>query len=194
MTLGLARRALLWAIAGALVGVPLDALHVVTGVLTYRDPDMGLQAWWVIPLFAGAGLTLGLPHRHATIPLAAKLGEARPLPPTTTAGALAGFACLVVAYASSGALQSWPMLALGVYVVIWALIVARIDPAARTALVLHSLGTAAIGPVVEMLISATGAFSYTTPDFLGVAAWLPGIYLNAGAAAHLLDRRLLARS
>ena len=189
-------RVLFWAFAGMLV-VPLDTLHVVTGVLSYPAPTawmpLGLQAAWVIPLYACAGLALGLGHRHVATPLAARL-RGGAVPPASLAAALAGLGALVVAYASSGALQTWPAVALVLYVAIFAVVVARVHADARPALVLHALGAAAVGPVIEMTLSASGAFAYAHPDVGGVALWLPGIYLNAGAASHLLDRHLLARS
>ena len=50
-------------IAGLVVAMPLDALHVVTGVLSYATPrawmPFGLQDWWVIPLYVGAGIVKG---------------------------------------------------------------------------------------------------------------------------------------
>jgi hypothetical protein len=55
------------------------------------------------------------------------------------------------------------------------------------------VGAGIIGPAVEIAISSTGAFSYTHPDVAGVALWLPGIYLNAALAAHLMDRCLIGR-
>ena len=108
-----------WGAVGALVALPLDALHVVTGVLTYRTPRMGLQDWWAVPLFVGAGLALGLGHRYAATPLAQRMPAPRPMPSTTWVGALAGLAALVVAYASSGALQGWPLAALCAYSALW---------------------------------------------------------------------------
>lgn len=190
----MATRALFWAFIGMAVALPLDALHVVTGVLTYRSPDLGLQAFWAVPLFASAGLALGMGHRHSATPLALRFyGTSRSLPPSTTWAALGGLAALVFAYASSGALQDTPVTALLVYVAVWVVIVWRVDSDARPALILHSLGSALVGPLVEIAISSTGAFTYARPDVFGVALWLPGIYLNAGAASHLLDRRLSDR-
>ena len=185
------RRALFWGLVGGLVALPLDALHVATGVLHYTTPKpwmpFGLQDWWAVPLFVGAGVSLGYGHRHVAAPLART-----PLPSSTLTGALIGLAALVFAYASSGLLQAWPALALAVYTAVWLAVVVGVDRSARRALVLFSLGTAVVGPAVEAALSASGAFAYTHPDVFGVALWLPGIYLNAGAAAHLLDRWLLS--
>ena len=179
-----------WAIMGVLM-VPLDALHVVTGVLSYRSPELfGVQAFWVLPLFACAGLALGMGHRHSAVPLATRFFAAT-VRPTTTWAALGGLGALLLAYASSGALQGTPIIALFGYVALWSIVVWRVDADARPALILHSLGAAIVGPLVEMAISSTGAFTHAHNDIFGVPLWLPGIYLNAAAASHLLDRRLL---
>ena len=56
------KRALIWAIGG-IFAIPLDTLHVATGVLSYRSPSsfmpFAMQALWVIPLYAAAGIALG---------------------------------------------------------------------------------------------------------------------------------------
>lgn len=187
----MAARALFWAIMGMML-LPLDALHVVMGAITYRSPDLGLQAYWAVPLFACAGIAFGMGHRHSAVPLAQRFFAAT-VRPTTTWAALGGLGVLVFAYASSGALQDTPIIALFTYVAVWCVVVWRVDADARPALILHSLGGAIFGPLVEMAISSTGAFTHTHADMFGVALWLPGIYLNAGAASHLLDRRLLKR-
>src|SRR5258706_10867204 len=148
---------------------------------------LALRPLWLVRRDAAAGIAMASGHRQGTIPLAG-----RP-PPTSLFAALAGLGALVFAYASSGLLQAWPWAALAAYVVVWLAIVWRVHGEARRSLVLHSLGTAAIGPLVEIVISSTGAFTYAHPDVAGVALWLPGIYLNAAAASHLMDRHLMAR-
>ncbi len=181
-------RLLFWGLMGGLVAVPLDALHVVTGVLSYRDPVLGLQDWWVIPLFVSSGLLLGFSHRHIAVPLSAQQPAGVPL---WAAGL--GLCALVFAYASSGVLQTWPVAALAVYVGVFVVALVAVDRRARSSLLLHGIGAAIVGPLVEIGISSTGAFSYAHPDVAGVALWLPGIYLNAAVASHLMDRHLLAR-
>jgi hypothetical protein len=177
----------LWAVLGVIVAVPLDMLHVVTGVLSYAHPTpwmpFGLQAWWVLPLYACAGLALGLGHHNVASRLVT--------PASTSRVAVAlGFASLVASYGSSGLLQSWPVAALVAYVALFVVALVVVDKAARPSLALHGIGTAVVGPAVEALISSTGAFHYAHPDFAGVVLWLPGIYLNAATASHLLDRHL----
>ncbi len=184
------KRLLFWGALGGLVALPLDALHVVTGVLTYRNPMLGLQDWWAVPLFVGAGLALGLGHRHAALPLSRR----QTLPASSLAAAMAGLLSLVFCYASSGFLQSWPLLALFIYCVIFTVAVFLVDPRARPTLLVHAVGAGLIGPAVEIFISSTGAFTYGHPDVFGVAYWLPGIYINAAMGAHFMDRWLIGRS
>lgn len=184
-------RAATWAGLGALM-LPLDALHVVTGAITYRSPDLGLQAFWAVPLFMGAGLGMGFGHRFIATPLTRRFcgHPADGMPRSTSWGAAAGLVALVTVYAASGPLRAHPEAALALFIAMWAAIVWRVHPDARATLLVHSLSTAIIGPLVEIGISSTGAFSHASHELFGVALWLPGIYLNAAAASHLLDRRL----
>lgn len=193
-------RALWWAVLGVVVAVPLDALHVWSGVISYGERIAGPLDWMAVPLFGAAGVMVGLGHRHLAVPLAVPLARpwtrarrAGALPPTSSAAAWAGSGAFVLAYGSSSFIHPAPVVALLLYVALWLVTVVRVDARARPALVLFSLGAALVGPAVEASLSATGSFSYPDADLLGVPMWLPGIYLNVGAAVHLVDRRLLAR-
>ena len=150
---------------------------------------LGLQAWWVLPLFISAALGFGLGHRD----LAARLLPKPGLPPVTLGAAGGGVIAFVFSYGSSGFVQAWPLAALGVYGLVWLVGVGWVAASARRVLVLHSLGAAIAGPAAEIAISHSGAFAYAHPDLFGVPIWLPGIYLNVGLASHLIDRHLQGR-
>jgi hypothetical protein len=189
-------RALFWGLAGVGIAVPLDALHVVTGVLSYTTPrawmPFGLQDWFVFPLFIGAGLAMGLGHRH----IATRLSNTPVVPSTTPVAAALGTLALVVSYASSGFFERAgvaPAIVLALYVGMFLAALALVAKSARKLLVFHAVGTALISPGVEAALSSAGAFHYHRPDVAGVALWLPGIYLNAAVASHLIDRWLVAR-
>ncbi|MEW5847263.1 MAG: hypothetical protein AB2A00_00565 [Myxococcota bacterium] len=182
-------RLLSWAVLGTVVGTSLDALHVVTGVLSYAHPTLGVQAWWVPLLFAGAGLALGEGHHQVASRLAG-----RKLPPASTAEMIRGLLFLVGVYGSSGFIQAWPYPALALYVVLFAVAVLLTPGDARPALMLHAAGAALLGPVVESTISSTGAFWYNHPDLFNVTVWLPGIYLHTAVASAAWDRWLPSRT
>lgn len=192
--MALLARALLWALLGVVVAVPLDALHVWSGVISYGEQSSAPLDWMAVPLFAAAGVVVGLGHRHVVVPLTA-LVRRPPLPPATTHAALLGVGAFVLSYGSSSFLHGTPVVATLLYVALWLATVVHVHPHARPALVLLSLAAAVVGPAAESALSSTGSFTYPRADLYGVPMWLPGVYLNAAAAVHLVDRRLLgARS
>jgi hypothetical protein len=86
---------------GATLGTALDAIHTVTRTTEYARPISSAAwafAWWTPPLFAGAGLAIGI-GRPVADRLLARRG---PLP---SAGAVAlAMGIFVLAYALSGTL------------------------------------------------------------------------------------------
>src|SRR5688572_27643492 len=182
------KRALLWAVIGSIVGTVLDMGHVLTGTLTYPYTHIGLQPFWVPFLFAGAGIALGEGHRRVAIPLAG--GH---VPSGDAKTALVGVAALVFAYGSSGFLRHWPVFALILFFIVFAIAFATTPAASRKALLIHALGAGLMGPLVEILISSSGGFLYVQTDVFGIPLWLPGIYVNAAVASAALDRWFLAR-
>jgi hypothetical protein len=59
---------------------------------------------------------------------------------------------------------------------------------------LLSLVTAITGTLIEMILVASGAFSYLHSDILGVPYWLPFIYACASLAVGDLGRSLISFS
>lgn len=171
------------ALLGATVGVALDAIHTHTGTTAYTTPWVLRMAWWVPPLFAGAGVAIGLGRPIAT----RLLGDAPVAPP---AGRVAlAMALFVVAYALSGVLPlanaDVALVLVGVFALTWTL-------CDRSALGLGLAAAAAIGgTVVEATLVAAGAFRYATPDVGGVAVWLPALYVTAGVSVGLLGSRFV---
>lgn len=183
-------RCAVWALLAVVFAVPLDALHVWSGVIVPARPGFDVAA---VPLFGAGAIAMGLGHRGLALPLGALASAQRTMPVSTGWAACLGGAAFVMSYASSSALAHTPIVALLTDVALWSVIVARVDGRARAALVIFSLGAALLGPAFESALASSGAFAYAAPDFAGVPLWLPGIYLNAGAAVHLVDRYLLAR-
>lgn len=166
------------ALLGATVGVALDAIHTHTDTTAYTTPWVLRMAWWVPPLFAGAGVAIGLGR-----PLALRLSGATPTSPSGARVALA-MGLFVVAYALSGVLPlpnaGIAAVLLGVFAVVW-------WTCDRTPLALGlAVATAIGGTLVEATLVAEGAFRYVRPDVGGVAVWLPALYLTAGVAVGLL--------
>lgn len=182
--------ALVFAGLGCVLGTALDWLHAWTGVLRYTPASMGIQAWWVPPLFAGSGLAMGYGYRLVAVRLS---GNSPPVAPSAAELAL-GTLAFVGSYGSSGYLQAVPWVALALYVAMFAAGVALTPSSMRPPLLLHAAGAFVAGPAVEASLSALGLFGYTHPDLLGFPLWLPGIYLNAAWASAAVDRALTSRA
>lgn len=184
---GVRRRALAWlalAVALGALGAACDQIHVRAGLLSYPDPFIADQAWWV-PLNFAVLLTSLV---AATIPLVRRgvgLGGTAPPPNATLAADLAWFAG---AYALSGLVAPDHPGALAVaYVAVW---VPRIwRRADRAFLFPYGVALALAGCGIEALEIELGWFSYADPDVIGVPFWLAGIYLHGAPLALGVARR-----
>jgi hypothetical protein len=171
------------ALTGATLGTSLDAIHVHTATTAYTHPALAGQAAWVPPLFASAGVLMGLGR-----PLAERLvGRVTPAPSWGTVGV--AMAAFMLAYGLSGLLHPWPS---ACTVVLGALFVAAWLRCDRTGLglVLAAL-TAIIGTAVETLLVAVGGFRYLEPSLGLVAVWLPALYCCAAVGVGTLGKRLV---
>jgi hypothetical protein len=147
-----------------------DHLHVITGVLAYPKPFLWQQAWWVPFLFAAASLFVVAAAR----PILVAFGGTDDRPPA--AREVAGDGILfVTAYAFTAYGHALPSVVLAVLVAWW---LGRVVRGRRFWLVPYSLAAAVGGTLFEAGLSATGAFHYLVPDFLGVPMWLPALYLH----------------
>lgn len=165
---------------GAAIGLGLDRMHVITGVLAYRDPVLFGQAWWVPFLFVGA---VPLVLVNDWVPRLV-LGAPRPGFLVRDVDAEAGW--FVAAYLATGVFWSWPWLLAGGLAGVWLF---RGRGYLRPDRLAAAVGLAIAGPLFEAGLSATGGFWYITPDWLGVPLWLSPLYLYvADFAAALVDR------
>ncbi len=169
---------------GATVGTALDAIHTHTDTLAYPEPAFFREAWWVPPLFAAAGVAIGLAR-----PLWERLLRLRSPPPSGRVVVL-GIGLFVLAYALSGLLPfPWPTRSLvlaAVAAVAWTV-------CDRTGLgIFLAVSTALLGTSVEIGLVRVGAFAYAPDqrDLAGVAGWLPWLYASASIAVGALGKRL----
>jgi hypothetical protein len=171
------------ALTGATLGTALDAIHVHTDTTAYAEPVLYGQAWWVPPLFASAGVLIGLAR-----PIAERL-VGRPGAAPTWPAVLAGMLLFISAYALSGLLDAWPWacaaLLTGLFVVGW-----RQLDGSGLGLVLAVL-TALGGTLVEAALVSAGAFAYVSPSMGGVSVWLPALYCCAALGVGALGKRLV---
>ncbi len=175
-------RALLWLfLLGATLGTALDAFHVFSHVERYPAPTLLGVAWWAPLLFGGAAVAIGYSH-----PLVDPLLHHRRF--RSLVSSLLGLAWLPLAYvigASFFDTLTKTMLLLLVYCNFWIL------SGSDWQNLVFSFVTAITGTLIEMILVAAGAFSYTHPDMLGVPFWLPCLYACASLAVGDLGRTLL---
>ncbi len=176
---------------GAIGGLIGDACHVVSGTTTYLENPLPFvwesQLWF--PIVVGAGtVTLG----WIRVTFGPDDLEVRsPLGPGFDA--LAMIASVIALYVLTAAVFGLhaELAVAGVYAVALVIVVAY----ARGPIDLLCGVLAVAGGVgLEILTAAFGLFEYgeTVPSFLGVATWLPGLYLAYGVVAGRLGL-LLAR-
>ena len=181
---------MLWlALLGALVATFCDAMHVQTGTLVYPNPVLFGQAWWPFLGFTLAFLWMSIVYRLLD----------RFLPPSivrsfsTTSGSSAELAetllLFAFVYLLSGFGNASPIfLSLLFY---GAFVIRLAQARERVFLAVLSVLLALGGTFSEALLSALGMVSYTRFDFLGVPAWLPGLYLHGAFALRDGYRRLV---
>ena len=177
------RRCLIWFVLSGIGGAALDLLHTHLGVLSYREPWLFGQAWWVAPNF-GIGFSIFL----AIGMLMTKRAIDLPTPRESElyrSGAIFAGAYLLSCFFSD---HPWLMLLFFVAVFLGR---AMRGPATKL-FIAHALALAAMGTAFELALTSTGAYWFHHPDVLTVPAWLPGLYLN-GAPFGLWLAKKLAR-
>lgn len=184
---GVRHRASAWlalAVALGALGAASDQIHVRAGLLSYPDPLLADQAWWVPLNFAMLLTSLVA----ITIPLARRGAGLGGTAPPSNASLAADFAWFVGAYALSGLVApDQPGALAAAYVAVW---VPRIWLRADRAFLLpYGVALALAGCGVEALEIELGWFSYAEPDVIGVPFWLAGIYLHGAPIALGTARR-----
>lgn len=154
-----------------LVCVLLDRQHVASGAITYPG---GAQPWWVPLQFFAAALAMLSSAVVLRRPLRGVADEA-PHGARIAADAVA----FLGAWIATCHLQGVPTVAL-LLLTAWWISRALLRPRWT---IPFSLACAATGFAVEAIVSAAGVFAYSRPDLLGIARWLPAIYLHAALLA-----------
>lgn len=180
-----ARTAFVLAAIGATVGPCLDALHTYSGATWYASPQLFKSVWWCPPLFAFAGLAIGLPRVFIDQRLDGKLM------PVSGAAVAWKLSLFFVGYALSGFLPApWWVKAL----VLTALFIAALWPRDTRGVFLGALGAALGGWAVEWQLTTHGLFFHKDTQLWGVAGWIPALYALAAVAVGALAKWLVATS
>jgi hypothetical protein len=164
------------AAGGALVCTLGDHLHATHGVLGYTDVFTWSQAWWV-PLLFFCSTLMALVGARTT----RRMFEAPPLDPNPPSLVALDAIAFGVAYALTSFTHASPNLTIAILAIFWLIRIVAIKTPKWV--IAFSLASAVTGPLVEATISRCGLFAYTHPDFVGVARWLPGIYLFVAPVA-----------
>ncbi|MEK6606893.1 MAG: hypothetical protein AABZ30_04455 [Myxococcota bacterium] len=177
------RACLVLFVVGAILGTACDQIHVQFGVLWYPRPFMLGQAWWVPPLFGGAGIALSYGPALILRALPAAPPPARPGREIAIAGA-----SFVAAYFATGVFSAHPLALAAGLAAAWAARLVRLDRREAVGALVVSLTAAAAGSLFEAALSSTGAFFYHRPDALGVPIWLPSLYLHVALLGRAIAR------
>jgi hypothetical protein len=179
------RRVIVLALLGASFGTLFDIAHVQTGAIGYPHPSYLGIAWWVPLLYTGASLAIGLSHPQ----MDALLGK--PRVSLDRGRLLVGFVGLCAIWFASGAIH------------LDTLAVSAILAPASLALwffldrtwqgLAIAFGTAIMGCAIEVVLSGAGFFHHEHPDLLGIAMWLPWIYVAASVGLGNVGRWLASR-
>ena len=172
----------------SLVATLCDRTWVALGVTAYpRYP--GQQAWWAPLMFAAVGFIAV--HfadwiSHMWVPTSARQ-------PDDVCGSFAiGASWFVAAYIAVGLFDATRARRVAaILVVIWLIRVLLQWPRGceLCAVLVISIGTAAAGTIVEIVLGRCNIMLYARPAFCGVPFWLPGLYLQGGLLARDIGRK-----
>ena len=168
------------ALVGAAVTTVCDANHVRTETLSYTEPFLFGQAWWVFPNFFVAFLVMSLSY----LALSSSLSRVVETRESRSAGSLAPFvqtlSIFALVYLLSGFAHERPVLLTvafyGAFLARWALTYER------AWLLLLAALMAAGGMLAEGVIGAAGLATYRHSDVFHVPFWLGGLYLHGAFA------------
>jgi hypothetical protein len=171
-------------VAGAVLLSFFDGFHTHSGTIEYPHPLILRMAWWTPLLFGATAAGGGWVYARAYERLG---GDRRTAPWPLLAGAFCGFGSLYFATGFWAAPDAVKLAALAAgAIVLWLLV----DRSWQGALL--AVPTVVGGCAVEIALVHASAFRYVDGRLLGVAAWLPGLYLAAAPAVGQLARRVLA--
>jgi hypothetical protein len=182
---------MLWlALLGALVATFGDFMHVQTGTLHYPHPVFMGQAWWPFFAFTGAFLWMALVYRLLDRRLPASFARVRSTSPGGNRELIESLTYFLFVYLLSGFGSAAPLTLAIVFYATWLLRFAAAKERAFLAVVAAALAVG--GTLSEAAMSWGGLVTYVRSDFLGVPAWLPGLYLHGAFALRDGYRRFAA--
>jgi hypothetical protein len=185
-------RALLYLfLFGATVGSLLDGFHTHSGTTLYTPELIWKAAWWTPFLFGMAGLSIGVSYQLVGKWFGRGRAIVSPEPTWSQLGIVLAFFSIL--YFASGYLPASNAIKLAVLVIgslILFVVFARRSPLALGVAII----TAFVGPMVEVILIALGAFKHLQPDIWGVPIWLPALYAAGSFTMGLIGLKIILSS
>jgi len=170
----------LFALLGGLVATVCDGVHVHTHTLSYPEPFLFGQAWWVFPGFVLTFLFMGLAYLFISDRLPAGISRKKSASRRNTREFIEAVTAFALVYLLSGFGNFEPVLLsvifYGTFVVRWLFSYDRLW------LLILSVLLAIGGMLAEGAISATGLVAYRYVDVFHVPLWLGGLYMHGAFA------------
>lgn len=189
--------------ASAVLGPLLDGMHSHYGVLTYNNPiDVCFgpghclleTSWMTPPLFALAGVVLGLSYPWLDERFSTEVPAGGRDP--TWYFVINGIGCFVVQYWMSAVLESplqesEVLAAPAIDVVLASIAVChwKVFDGTKHGAAMAAV-TAILGPLLEVFLIRMGMHTYSYPQILGVPTWIAWVYACGGPAVGNLGRKV----
>jgi hypothetical protein len=169
-------RKLAWMFAlGGIGGALCDQIHVLFGVLSYRDPFFLGQGWWVAPNFGVATIVVFA----AVLPIARLRARRAGKPSLGEIGFGAFF--FLASYVATGVFDARPIALSLALAGAW---VSRMVFGKMTLeLAVFSVALGIAGPLYEIILTSTGAYTFRHPGVWSVPYWLPFLYMQTAPLA-----------
>lgn len=171
---------ILFALMGALVATICDGVHVYTQALSYADPFLFGQAWWVFPGFILTFLLMEFVYLLLLKHLPARISTQKSTAPGNPRDFIEAVIIFALIYLLSGFGNREPVV---LSVIFYGTYVVRCLSSYDKLWLLILSGLMAIGGMfVEGAIAAMGWMTYHYTDFFHVPLWLGGLYLHGAFA------------
>jgi hypothetical protein len=170
----------LFALSGAVLTTFCDGVHVHTQTLSYPDPFMFGQAWWVYPGFVMAFLCMESCYIFVVDHLPAGFSTQKSISPGNARDFIEAVIIFAFIYLLSGFGNFDPVF---LSIIFYGTFAARwLFSYDRLWLLLFSVLMAIGGMSGEGILSAAGLVTYRHVDVFYVPFWLGGLYLHGAFA------------
>jgi len=183
---------MLFVAAGAAVFTTLcDGVHVLTGTLTYSNPDWFGQSWSVFPSFTVVFFVMMLLYDKIFTKLPEEFEHQRSTSHGSLKEMVESFLIFFLVYLMSGLGNEHPVL---LNLIFYGAFLMRLRITyERSFILVFSIVLAIGGMVGEGLLVLSGWVEYRDPDIFYVPYWLGGIYLHGGLALREIMRYAIYR-